>query len=389
MMNFLLILSQLPKRAYLIVAALFVLSALLAPNARADVACRPGDNGTANSAVALNGSFYAGNDLPVGSVIYNLTMSPERYLGLSCDGNYSGIRFMDGLQSEPMGAPASMYVAGFGTAWVYPTNINGIGVMFWNTSSKGTFSFTATSPAPNGTDLHSGTLVGHVIRLALIKTGPVASGSEVLATSLPQPYAFAEQTSGYTGLPATLWNFTLTGGIHIITQTCQTPDVSVEMGSYEISQYFRKVGSTTPWIDSSILLKNCPTFSGYHNFDSSVDITGSGSPSGNTSQGNVLSIYIAPTTSMLNEASGVIALNNSRGTPAGGVGIQLGYSTNINASPTSPSTIWKNGVLWEVIPPKDGTPNFRIPLAARYYQNNNKVTPGTADSKVIFTISYN
>jgi type 1 fimbria pilin len=74
---------------------------------------------------------------------------------------------------------------------------------------------------------------------------------------------------------------------------------------------------------------------------------------------------------------------------AGGVGLQLGYNpTNMNASATTPTTIWKPGISWDMQPSNDGRNSFKIPLAARYYQASAHVTAGQANTKVTFNIDY-
>jgi type 1 fimbria pilin len=104
-----------------------------------------------------------------------------------------------------------------------------------------------------------------------------------------------------------------------------------------------------------------------------------------------MTVSLTPTTSIIDAANGVIAVNNagSSGQAATGVGLQLGYTpANYTASATSPTTIWTSGAMWNISPPSSGLGNFKIPLAARYYQTSNTVTAGPANAKVTFNIDY-
>lgn len=339
-----------------------------------------------NNTVSLSGSFYAGNDLPVGSVIYRTTVNSASVTGIHCDSAFSVPRFYS-VSTEPSGQSFSFSNSPY-NGEIYPTNVPGIGVALWFSSNT----FTKNSPLQRN-DYALGNAGSYGIKssfdISLIKTGPVDSGSVVNGISIPTVIMYAGVKEGYSGLPITTWAVSFSGSISFITQTCQTPDVNVSMGSYEVSEYFRKVGSTTPWIDSSINLENCPTFTGYYDHNNRQTVTGSDTPAGSLMASNILKVSLQPLSNFIDNGNGVFAVSSaSGGREATGIGLQLGYTPDINASPTAPTTIWKNGDTWKITPPNNGTANFRIPLAARYYQTNQVVTPGPADGKVIFTINY-
>lgn len=339
------------------------------------------------STVALAGSFYAGNDLPVGTVIYQTRARTTATPGISCNGAFD-VSMNFRINSEPSGAPFTLNESPF-SGQIYPTNVSGVGAAIVTanrsiTSSRpytSTLRFTRESAGSQGRSAW--------VDVALIKTGPVDSGSVVNGSSLQTLIRDAGEEPGHTGLPITTWTLKFSGQITFITQTCQTPDVNVSMGEYEKSQYFRGIGSVTPWIDSSIALVNCPTFTGYHGSRNYQSITGSGTPSGTEKTSNILRVSLQPLSDFINDANGVFKVTaNDGGDPATGIGLQLGYSTDINSSPTTPTNIWTNGDSWDITPPSNGTANFRIPLAARYYQTDNDVTPGPADGSIVFNIDY-
>lgn len=375
----------------LFLSGLIFLSGLFAcSNVAAVVNCKASTSYPAlNNTVALAGTFYAGSELPVGSVIYRTTVSSPRVSGIYCDAAFTVPRYYS-VATEPVGKSF-----GFGNSpyngEIYPTNVEGIGVAVWYSSKT----FTKNSPLERADKPYTLTTGGghygisSMFDLSLIKTGPIDTGSVVNGVSLPTVIMYAGAKEGYSGLPITTWTVNFSGAISFISQTCQTPDVNVSMGSYEVNEYFRKVGSTTPWIDSSIKLENCPTFTGYHDNKNPQAITGSGTPSGVSIASNILKISLQPLSNFIDNGNGVFAVSSSGGgREATGIGLQLGYTPDINASPTTPTTIWKSGDTWSVTPPSNGTANFRIPLAARYYQTSQVVTPGPADGKVVFTINY-
>lgn len=372
------------------------LLALTSMSAKA-INCQPSGSSPVTNTITMSGSFYAGNDIPIGTILYQANMNISANMSISCDGPAQDIPLLNRVQSAPSGAAQSQPVPGLnGDAWVYPTNIPGVGVAFW-AQWNGNNSFSESVSVENGSPMEPGFVYGGVIRMGLIKTGPIDSGSIVQGSSLPTVIYYAGPKSPYTGLPATLATFRLQGSVAFITRTCQTPDVTVSMGTYEATKYFTGVGSTTPWKDASIQLQDCPTFTGYYggyssNPNSGQNVFDSGTLSGGTLTKNLLRVSLLPATNIIDPVNGVLEVNanGSSGSPATGVGIQLGYTPdNVNASPTNPTTIWHNGDSWSVAPPNDGSANFRIPLAARYYQYNASVTPGPANSQVTFVIDYN
>ena len=341
------------------------------------------------SSVSLNGSFYAGNDLPIGSVIYRTTVKTTGTPGIICGAPFKVPRYLTTV-TEPSGNSFSINGAPY-VGEIYPTNVSGIGVALWYSGTT----FTKNAPLERTSQPYTSDQAGiaygvsGVFDISLIKTGPVTSGSIVNGISIPTVRMYAGEAAGYTGLPITTWTVNFSGSIYFTTQTCQTPDLNITMGSYEVSQYFKGVGSTTPWIDSSIRLENCPTFTGYHSHNTPQSITGSGSPTGTAMTNNVLKVSLQPLTDFISDGNGVFAVKASNGgSPASGIGLQLGYTPDVSASPTTPTTIWKSGDIWSVSAPGDGAANFRIPLAVRYYQTDSIVTPGPADGSVVFNIDY-
>lgn len=337
-------------------------------------------------------NITAGPDLPNGTVLYRGDVGFQASaddIWIGCDASTTILQNLY-VDSAPHGLSAWGGSPFGGTT--YETGIPGIGIAIWY-SNQNTGATTSTPDLQATVSVVPGTNRGFPtpFKFSLIKIGSIQPGT-LNGADLPSVIMKAE-SNGVSGLPLTLLRGNFSGVINIVSQTCQTPDVTVQMGTYEITQYFRSVGSSTPWVDSSIQLINCPRFYGYYSDSSLINYDPqSGSGSINSTTANLLKISLQPATNIVDTTNGVIEVNanGSTGSPATGIGIQLGYTPgNINASPTAPTTIWHNGDSWSVTPPNDGTANFRIPLAARYYQVSPVVTPGPANSQVTFVIDYN
>lgn len=355
--------------------------------AMAVITCNePSSHTLTTDTVVLSGSYYVGEDLPVGSVIYRTSIqSNGAVAAIECDAAFSVPKY-HGVETEPSGpsfpSPSSEYIGN-----IYPTNVPGIGVALW-TAGK---TFTKDSPLYVGDQSmgSAGSSSSYMLfDISLIKTGPVATGSSVNGSSISTVNLFFGSKPDYVGLPITGYRVNFSGSINFITQTCLVSDYDVNMGTYDSQRDFSGVGSTTPWIDASIPLSNCPNFTGFHDNAHQQSVIGSGTPAGTSVKDNMFEVTLAPLTSA-DGATGVIDVDTSSGSPATGVGIQLGYSETIGANPATPANVWKPGRTWNITAPNSpGSSLLRIPLSARYYQKDMNVTPGTANGKVMFTISY-
>ncbi|MFZ5177142.1 fimbrial protein [Enterobacter kobei] len=370
---------------------LFLAAMSICGRVQAQVTCEPRQKEFTDT-ISLSGSYYVGNDMPVGSIIGQVNFKNKTPVGIQCVNQtenrvtiYTPFRLS--VASEPYGPPVVL-----DGKPVYPTNIHGVGVQFMAGSIAFAQSYDvirswSTSFSPDASSSASGTF--YEFSLALIKTGSIETGGELNGSAIPKlqlslPGDIRNEENNVHGFPMPAQDIIFTGSIKYITQTCKTPNLNVILGDYDIKEF--ETTDSTPWIDSSIRLENCPTFTGYYNNQNGQNVSGSGTPTGSILNNNVLTVSIQPTAGFMDEASGLIKLTDSPNT-AQGVGIQLGYTPNINASPTSPSIIWR-GERWNITPPVDGRGSFLISLAARYYKHQSVITPGSANGKVIFTIEY-
>ncbi|SNY80313.1 fimbrial protein [Enterobacter sp. CC120223-11] len=331
---------------------------------------------------------YTGNDLPVGSTIYRLKMHLNQSYGINCDGPYNLKSYL-GVTTEPLGSPTIMNTSQ-GSGPVYPTNVPGVGVFVWSSYTGGGIDtlFSKASPmeyAPFNLSTAGNKTFGPTVDVSLVKTGNIPSGSVVDATKFPTIQWYIPSTSGYSGLPANLMRVTFTGSLHFITQTCTTPDVNVDLGSYDVTKFTAK-GTTTPWRNASIVMQNCPAFTGFYSGGATAlqTLSDSGTPAETSRYANIFTVSLTPA----NAVSGNIISVDSGANAATGVGVQMGYSTTVDAAATPPENIWTAGTSWDLPAPTDGRKTVNIPLAARYYQTGNTITPGKANTKMTVNIDY-
>lgn len=250
--------------------------------------------------ISISGT-YAGNDLQVGATIYRNTIKNSSLVGVHCEDAFSLDGYMT-VNSTPSGGGVSMETDG-GRRYVYPTNVPGVGVAIWSGSQS--FSETRSKYAnfslSNAGDLGRNLLLD----ISLIKTGPIASGSVVNASSFPHltwDIATGGVNIGYAGLPIHLIDIAFTGSINFVTQTCTPQNVTVNMGPVGNS-FFKGKGSTAgTWRDASIQMTGCPTFSGYYGKSNPQSSDGSGTASGGTRVANLFTLSVTPAHGLIDSA---------------------------------------------------------------------------------------
>lgn len=368
--------------------------------ARADVNCKIPDGQTYpyNTTVPLSGSFYVGNDMPNGSVLYMSGIQTDRGLSLyvNCDAAFS-LNAEYRAQGEPAGAPFSQSGTFF-TGKVFPTNVSGVGVALVNRPTRESFTDTEPNILTNYYQRDSAGSTGRFqnnFYVLLVKTGPITSGATVNASSFPTVSLNVPAQPGYTGLPINnIWVAHLTGSIQLITRTCTTPDVTADLGQHLHSE-FASVGATTAWQYTPIVMTNCPTFTGHYGTTDGSDggwqgAYGSEAPSGGTPMANLFEITLTPTTGLVNASdTATFLFENSDPAPATGVGYQLGYNTDINSTTIGSGMVWHKGQApISISLPSDGRSTIKIPLFLRYASYSARVTPGPMNGKIVATINY-
>lgn len=339
--------------------------------------------------VPVGTRIYAGNEIPVGTILYKIeTTGSQGRIGLQCqthDAWEANVYYK--VTEEPSGSSFNFSGNPF-NGEVYPTNISGVGVAIYISSSK-THTITMAEPFnkpfewpgdPNSTSNSSYHWRNPVVYFVFVKTGPIASGDVVRAQSAPTVTITAENSPGLTGLPLDLLKIRLTGDLIIDSSTCQAHDATVYLGDHEIIDNFKGKGSATAWVSAPIELTDCPTFMGYYSH-TQVSVDG-GAPQAGTITKNNLLVSITSNTGVIDPSNGVISINTNDPLSARGIGIQLGYAENAN------TTVWDITTPYTFVPANQGAPVVKIPLMARYYQTESVVSPGTANAQIMFTINY-
>ncbi|EOY8407211.1 fimbrial protein [Enterobacter hormaechei] len=319
-------------------------------------------------------NITAGADVPNGTVIYRQTYNPSSgYIpSISCD--TSGQFILErNVTSTPY--PLSGWNNSPYPGHVYNTNIPGIGIAIWNAGRA--FPFTVN--VCNGVSSCGYGTSYFTFDISLIKIGTITQGS-LAGSALP----CISHNVGMAGLTIPVVSACFSGAINIVSQTCTTPDVNVNLGSYDISK-FNAVNSTSDWVDSSIKLTNCPVFYGTYP-DTGSNTYVSWSENGNSTLGaaynNTISLSLMPTTSIVNSLDGIISIDTSLVDAARGVGIQIASGTS-----SSPVLFNLNSTVQKTMFNNQGG-NVNIPLVARYIHVSSPIKPGKANGKVIFTVNY-
>ena len=323
----------------------------------------------------LNGVISAPPDLPVGTILYRgVLQSPQPNIGVQCD--QKGQFYYSTSLTSALGVTG--YTAGIppfsnipGNMPVYKTNLPGVGAAVNTTdllASSGCVDEIACYRVEPTTALN--------LRIYLVKTGDITPGI-INGGQLPV-YSYM---LGQSGQQVSIVTRQFSGQVTITVPTCTTPDVEVNMGTWKVNQFTGK-GSATDWRDSSLVLSNCPSFYGYgasHTTSYGTEITYSPAATLNS-----WALNLSPQNGTVDSAKGIMAIDNTVQNAASGVGIQLGYGTVTSAASSLVDfAVQKTGAI-----PSTGINSITIPLAARYIQTEDRVTPGRADGKVIFTISY-
>ena len=248
--------------------------------------------------------------------------------------------------------------ATLGTQQSYPTTIPGIGLrlkfkgpLSANTEQSLPYSttFNTSSAGGTGTDTR-----GQSFSLALVKTGTIPNGGGILSG------IFAKATFDGAGF----YTYEYNTPINIVPRapTCSVQNASqvVDLGAISKSK-FTGAGATTTDVPLSIGL-NCV--------------------GGATGGAASVSVTLTDQTTPTNRSDKLSLTSNSTAT---GIAIQVSNQSGVvsygpDSSAPGNTNQWLAG--------STGNGSFTIPLKARYIQTGAQVTPGTANGRATFTMSY-
>ncbi|UVL96836.1 MULTISPECIES: fimbrial protein [Pseudomonas] len=311
----------------LIVGLLYMLSS----NAMAAVCEFYPDNSMGNMRVILPATLSVPRDAPNGTVIYE---SPIVTLGsipssFRCSAVHNeGVRnnvgvTQPGVEIFPIGN------TGIGWQWVRPP------------SGKAWKGFPGTTDTAGGWGWNGSE---HILRF--VKTGTI-SGSATIPSGQLGTFVAAE-------IEPLAMN---TSGTRVVSQSCETPDVKVDMGSYNLSD-FPENGASAKEQYFSLNMKNCPT--GINNFRFSFSPT-AGSP-------------------VWDAGTGMVNLNSN--STAKGLALQMRFSDK--------STLKLNQNYIMKAPTSQGG-NAYVSLQARFVRiepSNAQMRAGDANAEIAFVVEY-
>lgn len=337
------------------------------------------------------GNFTVGPDLADGTVLYkqtyNLNYQPGggNYVQVNCTTNN---QIMANYSFTQTPLPLSSWGGGTLSGKVYETGVPGIGIYFKQSTnaeygevvplSKPAADLPSDNSQGHNCDSANCLVIGNFKRwdIFFVKTGPVSPGT-IVGGNLP--CIGVNYTNDVNSSENQVANICMTGALNVVASTCKTPDVTVPMGSYDVSS-FTGEGSATKWVDASIRLTDCPVYYG-RGSSGSWYADASGTNNSGTPTKNSITVKLTPATSVIDSSQGVFALTQTADS-AGGAGIQLAYGTGASPEFVNFGTTKK----YEMDIGSTGI--SEIPLVARYIQTDKKVTPGVANSAVTFLINY-
>ncbi|WPS11049.1 fimbrial protein (plasmid) [Klebsiella aerogenes] len=322
---------------------------------------------TINLTLPLSGTISIPESTPVGSAIYRgfVTDSRDQKVSVVCD---KSAQFYDQTILNPQPALAEGWTPPAGER-VYKTSLQGVGLHLFTPSGQ---------MNPNSACVNSIGCYYHPLSVwayRLVKTGPISPGV-INGSSLPQ----LTQNFGQSGSMVKIITLTPSGNVTITTPTCVTPDVTVDMGSWDIKKFTGK-NSTTDWRDASIQMINCQRFYGSNKYTS---YNLAGQVTSVTQSSNYWTLQLTPQNGIINSSTGIMSIDSTPVNSANGLGIQLSYGTTASAG----TDLVNFGLTKTSEIPTTGSTTITIPMAARYIQTENTVKPGKANGKITFTITY-
>lgn len=380
--------TQIINKVFLFGMLLSMTSMLPLKSAHAVLTCAATDFYSKTVPLIAN-SVSAGDELPLGTVIYRGTVEESNGAAfMSCNSTIANdLGYYDfnlGIDSAPM--PLSSWSGSPFPGAVYQTNIPGIGIAVWYSGNG----VTTANPYAIGsnkfirvTDPATTANIGHAATfdISLVKIGPTPPGSYVInSSSFPTVKLYFSPRSNMVGPTTISRRINFSGSVNVTAPTCTTPDVNVELGKYDVNTIFPSLGKTSPWIDFSVQLTNCPVFQGYYSSAVMLNNSSGGTniPAATT---NKIGMVLTPQTPVVNASQGTFQLAPSA-TAAQGIAIQL---ATVNGS-TKSMVNFANEYKYNM--PSTNGSSFTIPMAARYISTSSTVRPGIADGKVTFTINY-
>lgn len=328
-----------------------------------------------NNTVAIQGGiFSAGESIPVGSVIRK-----QRVIGLNDVKAACNTSVFTQLYSNS----GTLYP---GETNVWKTGVDGLGVRFRSIStSSPNFLYSAIrTPYQYAGDTSAVFARDNLLAydIEFVKMGPITPGT---TNTNDFPWLVVDATESNGSGPAWAMRAFFSGSITIQAPSCTTPDYTYELGRYGLTT-FQGRGTASPWIKTPIILTNCASLNGNNSNGSFTQYTMTGTNTGSLVQsGNMAPVNISASltavTSVIDTATGIIALDNT--STATGLGVQIGFEQGTN------NYVPQNLASDFVVSPAAGTTgSVTIPMGARIIKTEDNIQPGIVSSAIRYTITY-
>ncbi|WP_109419695.1 fimbrial protein [Proteus terrae] len=385
------------KNSLALILLLFPVAEVMA---KSDVTCTV-DKPTQQLHITVSGSVFLGPDAPVGSVIYQSYVdTAQYYYSYNCSADRSNLddvyRFVM-TESTKMLSISGTPVVGAGLpSNVFQTNLPGVGIQFYTMKDKNRslkigesvdmsgevvreFSKATIGDNVNSVDYWSKPYLSFV----LIKTGPITPGNAQFTarnqTTIHMPNTRLDHVIA-PDFPFTFFDVFITGNVNVMSSTCRTQDYTVNLGSHETTTLPAK-GSTTKWINSDIILTNCPAFRGYYSGRKGNIISTEVKQTFPERDSNELRVTIKPVNPTIPEYPGTFKVNDVPGA-AKGVGIQLAFGA------TGEDFVKFNTPTAFAQPITEKAGVVSVPLRARYIRVDDRLSAGSANGAATFMIEY-
>jgi type 1 fimbria pilin len=251
--------------------------------------------------------------------------------------------------------------------------------------------------------------------LALVKTGDIPAGTWNLPIDIPAIITYAQPGENMEAdFNVKGQRIRISGSLNVVAGSCQTPDVYVQLGEYEITEEIEQVNWSSPWKEFNIQLINCPVMAGrYEDFLSFTNATNSWAGEGNrnTFVGDpwyptVIAYRLDPVNELGATYGGLTCLKtDAAANGAEGVCIEIHDMSLPNANLGSGSFSnalaasnhdWRGKAFLNQDYLGSSATSYTIPLRARYSRlrqtsSSGTVVPlkaGPANASVEFTIFY-
>ncbi|WP_354692559.1 hypothetical protein [Phytobacter sp. RSE-02] len=347
------------------------------------------DTKTFNISIPAGKKVTIDPNAPVGTVFFEHYVAPQSGQNFKCQSMgamnlQGGYVYGEGGQTVTMSGGGLVSQTGSNYP-VYKTNIPGVGLVVRLMN----YAFPYWSSPANYTNyaIDYTVSVTQAFDINIVKYGDIPVGARTVnidSTVIPSINSISRvsKSSNTARLPngdVLMARFVLSPStFNIVSGTCDTPDVAVNMGTRVLGETSNREGGkfATPWVDASIRLINCPVFYGTGERGENKDIV----------RNNIMTVTLMPVNATTS-SQGIMPIDTGS-SAASGVGIQLAYGTS--ASPQLVDFSAGKGVQNYTMSPSQGT-TYTIPLVARYMQTAstiNNIKAGNANGKITYLIDY-